>query len=175
MHVRTKQLSFLGILLAVSSILLLLTTVLPFNTLFILALSSFLLGAAIKETNIRLGFSYLVAALILAFVLMPDKLLCITYGAFLGYIYLVECIKKKRKPLYKGSFYLVKFLFFNLCIMLPALIWFPNLIFQKNINWNPLVYGSVFVGGQVLLYLFDRAYERFIEYYWRELRNRIKW
>lgn len=175
MHVRTKQLAFLGILLAVSSLLLLLTTVVPFNTLFILALSSFLLGVAIKETDIRMGIAYLVAALVLAFVLMPDKLLCITYGAFLGYIYLVECMKKRRKPLFKGSLYLVKFLIFNLCIMLPALIWFPNLILQKNIIWNPVVYGSVLVGGQVVLYLFDLAYERFIEYYWQEFRNRIKW
>lgn len=175
MHVKTKQLALLGILLAVSSLLLLLTAVVPFNTLFILALSSFLLGATIKESGIRMGFAYLVAAVIMAFILMADKLLCITYGAFLGYIYLVECIKKKKKPLSKGSFYLIKFLIFNICIMLPALIWFPDLILQKNITWNPFIYGSVFVGGQVILYIFDLAYERFVEYYWQEFRIRIKW
>lgn len=175
MHVKAKQVSLLGILLAVATLMILAASVLRFNTLFFLGLASFLLGVAVRETNLRMGAAYSVAALLLAFFFMPDKFECFTYGAFLGYIFMVECIKKKKKPVTRTVFLVIKLLFFNICYLIPLLVWFPGLLIQGfEEKLNPVLYILLFLAGQGVLLVFDYVYDRFIEQYWFEFRKKLK-
>lgn len=175
MYVKAKEVSLLGILLAVATMMILAASILKFNTLFFLGLASFLLGVAIHETNLRMGAAYAIAAILLAFFLMPDKYECFTYGAFLGFIFIVECIKKKKKPLKRTMFLAVKLCFFNICYLIPILVWFPKLIIQGfGDKMNPAVYIMLFCVGQVVLLLFDYVYDRFMEQFWPDFRRKLK-
>lgn len=59
MHVNTKKLAVSGLLMALAVVLIILSGVLDFNTLFFLAAAAFFVGIIIREFNLRYGFAFL--------------------------------------------------------------------------------------------------------------------
>lgn len=175
MHVRTKHLSLAGLLLAISILFVMLGSFIESSTLFFLAAASFCLGIVICETGLLMGFCFMAAALALSFFLSPTKTYCLTYGAFLTYIFFIECIQRKTKLAgNRTAFTIIKLLIFNLLYLLPALIFFPALLFTgyKGHLSIPMCIG-IFVAGQIVLYVFDEVYKRFMRTFWPGLRSRL--
>ena len=176
MLLNAKKLAFLGLLLAVTVLLIILSGVFEFNTLFLLAAASFGVGIAIRETGIRLGTGFYLAAVLLSLMLAPNKLYCITFSAMGIYIVLSEFIydslfnikwKINRKRLY----WILKYTAFNL-MYVPMLIFLPKLIYQGNLT--PWVLGAIFIAGQAALLVFDTAYNYFQKEIWGKYRNKLQ-
>ena len=178
MHVKAKKMAFSGVMLALCVILIVLSGVLEINTLFLLALASFLVGIETSEFGLKMGFAYLAAAVILGFFIAPNKMYCITFAAMGLYVLCDEALwiclqqmlvrgrislKKLTKALWIG-----KWIIFNI-IYLPILFGAPKLLFSGEMSAKFVWFALL--GGQAAWWIYDRAYEYFQKYIWNKWRK----
>lgn len=175
MHVKTKKMSFLGLLLALAIILQLFGSIIEISTLSFLAASSFCLGIAIFEAGLTIGGGFLVASLALSFLFSPNKFYCLTYGALCLYIYFVEIVRKKT-PLKQHPIilWIIKLVFYNGAFLFPILYFFPKLLFTIEISWNIWIYVGIVAAAQVVLVLFDWIYQKVVPDYWITLKRQLR-
>ncbi len=176
MHLGTRKLSFLGLLLAFTEILIILSGVLEFNTLFLLAAAAFCVGIAFRESNLRFAFGFYLASIILGFLLAPNKLYCITYGAMAIYLLIAEFSYDKLALVKSFNtrrqlLWVIKYIAFNL-MYIPALLFLPALFYEGDINKNFIV-GFILV-GQIALFIYDLAYNYFQRFVWGKMRSNFK-
>jgi hypothetical protein len=176
MLLNTRKLAFLGLLLALDVILIVLSSVIEINTLFLLAAASFCVGIAIRESGKRFGFGFYLASILLGLILTPNKLYCITYAAFGLYLVIVEysydkLVQVKEQKNRRLLFWIIKYIAFNL-MFLPILIFLPKLVYQGTINSGLIA--VLVLAGQVALLIFDKAYEYFQRVVWGKVRGRFK-
>lgn len=169
----SKKTAIGGILMALAVLCIILSGILEFNTLFLLAAASFFVGVMVRESGLLAGLAFYVGTVVLGALLAPQKSYCITFAAMGGYILGSEWIfwlagrrgKGRRAFLWTG-----KFLFFEL-LYLPALFIFPRLIFAEGIKgvWLWVAVAA----GQLLFWIYDRAYEYFLTVLWEGFRSRL--
>lgn len=166
MHVKAKNITFLGILLAFTVILVYGGTVIETNTLFFLCAASFCLGIAIRECGNKMGIAFFVACSLLTFILIPNKMYCITLAAMNFYI-LVRAFSERKIP---RIFRYVKYVFFNI-FYIPALCLAPSLLYTGKMNAYVLI--GLWIGGQIGFAVYDYVYTWFIEHFWQNFRKRL--
>lgn len=174
-HINGKKMAVSGLLLALTEILIILSGILEFNTLFLLGAASFSIGIIIREYGIRIGAAFYAASVLLALILAPNKLYCITFAALGIYLLLIEFIfqmlmKRNLESYPKKTFWICKYVIFNL-IYLPVLFLFPKILFVKTPDERLIVIAVVF--GQIVLFLYDKAYDYFQADMWGKLRKHL--
>ncbi|PKM93757.1 MAG: hypothetical protein CVU84_14340 [Firmicutes bacterium HGW-Firmicutes-1] len=168
-----KKMAFLGLLLAWAVLLVVLSGILEFNTLFLLAGASFCVGIAIRECGLRLGVGFLIGSALLSFILAPNKFYCITFSGMGLYLVVVEftweklamitwCKKRNR------IFWVLKLIIFN-CIYIPIILFFPEFIIPGKMSKGFLA--VLLLGGQLVLIIYDQAYRYFQKTIWGKLRG----
>lgn len=176
MHLTSKKLAFLGVLMAVDILLIILSGILEFNTLFLLAAASFCVGLAIRECRLRMGFGFFTASLLLGVILAPNKLYCITYAAMGLYIVITEFAYDRLTYVKRMSdrialLWIIKYLTFNI-MYIPILFLSPKLIYSGHLS--PALYFALILAGQVFLYIYDWTYMYFQGSIWTKAREKIK-
>ncbi|MDD3172525.1 MAG: hypothetical protein PHF63_02455 [Herbinix sp.] len=176
MHLSTKKLAFLGLLMAITVLLIILSEVLDFNTLFLLAGASFCVGIAFRESGIMFAFGFYFASLILGFLLAPNKLYCITYSAMGLYLLISEYSYDKliniKSPNNRRIFlWIIKFAVFNI-MYIPAVVFLPKLFYEGDIFKGILA--AFILVGQIALFVYDMAYNYFQRYVWGKVRGNLK-
>ncbi|MCI7814246.1 MAG: hypothetical protein MR543_11350 [Robinsoniella sp.] len=173
MHVNEKKIAFCGLLLAICEILLVLSKVIDVSTLFFLAAASFCTGVAVREYGLSLGFAFFVASELLGLILVPDKLYCLTYGMMAFYIWAREAIWRllSKKNLRKNPsklLWIAKYAVFNV-MYIPAVILMPELFYKGTYSLG--MRAMLLLGGQVILWIFDKAYCYFQDAVWGKYRR----
>lgn len=176
MHVSARKIAFLGLMLAFTIILIILSGVIEFNTLFLLCGASFFIGIAINEVGILLGAGFYVASILLGLILAPNKLYVLTYSMLGLYVVVIEGVWRKLVYMKNEKsrfmiFTIVKFVTFNI-LYIPTLILFPRLIFTGELS--PLLYIILILAGQVALFIYDKAYHYFFGRHWNKFRRQLK-
>lgn len=161
--------------LAVSMICMMLGSVIQTNTLFLLAAASYLIGIVLRECGGKTGVAFYVAAILLGVMLVPEKLYVGSYAAMGLYILLEDRFwvflgKKEQLPNRKTWFFFGKWMIFNL-IYLGALVGLRALVFGAGTTWMFRI--GVWLAGQVLFFLYDRAYGYVQVQVWGKIRGRI--
>ncbi|WMJ88997.1 hypothetical protein [Anaerocolumna sp. MB42-C2] len=176
MFLNAKKLSFLGLLLACAVLMVILSGLLEFNTLFLLAGASFGVGIAIRECGLRFGFGFYIASIFLSFFLAPNKFYCITFAAMGFYLVAAEFIYHKLSYVKWDMgkrlliLWVIKFLIFNI-MFIPTLIFLPKLFYQGEMN-TLLLAASIFI-GQISLLVYDKAYSYFQKFIWGKIRGKL--
>lgn len=175
MHVNAKKMATAGLLVAFTVIMLVLSSVVETSSLFFLAAASFCVGISIREWGLRYGFAFLLASVIINFLVAPNKLYCITFAAMETYLFLAEWLWERIAVAKEMSHRVVKlwcgkYLIFNL-MYIPVIICFPSLIFTKEVTGAVAI--ILFLVGQVALWVYDFAYRYFQGYIWGRLRVRL--
>ncbi len=173
MHINSKKIAMGGALMALAVLCIALSGVLEFNTLFLLAAASFLVGVMIREGGLAAGLAFYAGTVVLGFLLAPHKLYCVTFAAMGFYILGCEWMFRLagRREKGGGAFWLIgKFAIFNL-LYLPALFLFPRLIFAEGIRGAWLL--AAVAAGQALFWIYDRAYEYFLTVLWEKFRGNL--
>ncbi len=175
MHVGAKKMATAGLLVAFSVIMLVLSSVIETNSLFLIAAASFCIGIAIREWGLRFGFGFLIASTVLSVFVAPNKLYCITFGGMGLYLWLSEVLWEKlasAKEIHHRNvkLWIGKYAIFNL-IYIPILIFLPSLIFTKDVTGVIAI--LLFVAGQVVLFVYDYAHRYFQSHIWGRLRTRL--
>ena len=175
MLVNGKKMAVSGLLMALSVVMIILSGVLDFNTLFFLAAAAFCVGIIVREYELKTGIVFFAGTLLLGFLLAPQKLYCITFAMMGAYVLFVEGLYRflgrhqniKNPKLIFGA---GKFVIFNL-MYLPALFLFPKLLFAGEISGKVMLF--FLLGGQIALFLFDKAYEYFLIRRWGNWRGKL--
>lgn len=173
MHVDSKKTAIGGITMALAVLCIVLSGILEFNTLFLLAAASFLTGVNIREGGLAAGAAFYVGAVALGFLLAPNKLYCMTFAAMGFYIVGSEWLFRAVGRAAQGRQAILwagKFLLFNV-LYLPALFCFPRLIFADGIKGAWLAAAAA--AGQILFLAYDRAYEYFLTVLWERFRTNL--
>lgn len=167
-YIKAKRIAVLGLFIAFNMLLLLLSTILEFNTLFLLALASFTVGIAVREYGFQMSFGFYLANTFLSFLLISNKFHCFTLAGMGIYLFLTEfiyfiCIKIKSlsvsKILVTGS----KVIIFN-SVFIPVLVFAPQLLYHGRPNKGILL--ALLIGGQAVMIIYDMAYHYFMNTIW---------
>lgn len=142
MHVRTRKLAFAGLMLAVTIVCLYLGNIIESNTLFLLAGASYFVGIVYREAGAKMSLAFYVGALILGFLVTPNKFYILTYAAMGLYILFNEWayfkIRKKENIRRQSvAFWIVKYLVFNVCIFRGS-VFFRNYYLQERFRYGCL-------------------------------------
>lgn len=175
MHVKAKNMALAGLLAACSAVLLVLSSVIETNSLFLICAASFCVGIAIREWGIRLGFAFLVASTFINLLVAPNKFYCITFAAMGMYLFLSEYFWEKiaeRDGMRHRTLvlWLGKYIVFNL-MYIPALLFFQELLFVGKVGGVFLTVS--FFAGQIVLYIYDKAYTYFQGVIWGKCRIKL--
>jgi hypothetical protein len=175
MFLNAKKLAFLGLLLACTILLVIFSGIFEVNTLFLLAGASFCVGIAIRESGVRIGFGFYIASLLLSFLLAPNKLYCITYAAMGLYLVISEYTYDKLTHIKSTDnriqiLWIIKYIAFN-AMYIPILIFLPKLIYQGQIN--KMLFAVIFLAGQLVLFVYDKAYGYFQSSVWGKVRGKL--
>ena len=176
MHVKAKQIAFGGLLLAVTVVCMALGSVIETNTLFLLAAAAFGVGIVIREFGLRTGVAFYLAAVLLGFLVTPNKFYVITFAAMGFYILGIEAVwmflaEKTTDGTYGWDFFgLQNILIFNL-VYLPCLFGFRSMLFQKAVS-DQLLLAAVMV-GQIAILVYDKAYQYVQGTLWEKWRKRV--
>ncbi len=160
----SKKIAYTGILLALNIILLLLSNIIPTNTVFFMGLASFLISIVIMEYGFKLGILFYIASSVLSFLVLPNKAQWLIYVFTFGIYGLIKYLVEKDRPFYIDI--LLKLVYANLIIlslyfMLKGIIYIPINIFTI------LVFQFAFL-------IYDYVYTLFIDYYKQRIRKIIK-
>lgn len=162
--------------MSVTVILIILSGVFDFNTLFLLAAASFCVGIAFRESGIRVAFGFYIASILLGFLLAPNKFYCITFAAMSLYLLISEFFYDrlghiKNKVNRRRILWVVKYVAFNL-MFIPSVLLLPKLFYSGEINQSFLLIFLLL--GQVALLIYDMAYTYFQGYVWEKMRRNLR-
>ena len=165
MHLNTKKIAFAGVMLALTEVGIALGSVIETNTLFLLAAASFFVGIVIQEFGLKSGAGFLLAGILLAILLSPNKF----------YILIIETIwyfsgRASGWIRSRNFFWLMKYLVFNV-LYIPGLIYFWSMLSEKKTVKGIMLMSVVF--GQFILFVFDKTYEYAMGKIWKENRHKF--
>lgn len=173
MHVGAKKMAMAGLLAAFAVVMLVLSSVIETNSLFLIAAASFCVGIAVREWGLTFGFAFLVAAVVLNLVVAPNKLYCITFAGMGLYIWLSEMLWEKIATKANLSYRTVwlwigKYVIFN-AMYIPVLFFMPKLIFTGKMNGLAAI--AFLLMGQIVFFIYDVAYRYFQAQIWGRLKK----
>ena len=175
MHVKAKTIAFGGLLLALTVVFMALGSIIETSTLFLLAAASYFVGIVVREFGLRTGAAFYIAAVLLGFITAPNKFYVITFAAMGFYIWGAEAVWRwleKRHEMKKRNvvFWVSKFVIFNI-IYIPIVVFFRDLLFTQAIS--EAVMAGIIAGGQIGLFIYDRAYDYTQAHIWGKMRGRV--
>jgi hypothetical protein len=160
----SKNIAYSGLLLALNIVLLILSFVIPTNTLFFMGLASLPISIVIIEQEIKNGIIFYIASIILSFLFMPDKLNWLFYTFTFGLYGIIKYfIERDRKLIIE---YILKLGIFNIIMGI-------GYFFVKELIYVPINIITI-LASQLIFIVYDYAYGRFVDYYYNEIRKRIR-
>ncbi len=161
---RTKRIAVMGVLAALSTVLLVLGTFISVNTLFFTAAASFLAGIVLLRFGKKEGLLFYVVCAVLDFIINPNKVHVLLYLALAGYVVLSELtysfLRGEEKKAKEWRHRLVRFCLF-LVIYVPCIIFFPKLFVSGQILQKSWIFPALLGGGVIGWFLYDIAYAVF--------------
>ncbi|KMT20852.1 hypothetical protein [Clostridium cylindrosporum] len=170
MRVKSQDIVLGGISVALIVIFLYLGTIIITNKMFFMALSIILGSIPYIKGGIRPGVIVYLASATLGFLIVPNKLYIGVYIIF-GIYPFVKLVAERFKPLIE---YIIKYTVFNILLI------FAYFIYAGLVNLGPLFKSSylaigLFISFQVILYIFDFAFTKFIIFIEDRILKRLKY
>lgn len=160
----SRKIAYSGILLGVMIILLLMSNIIPINTMFFMGLASLPIAIVIMEYGIKTGVIFYTASVILSFIIIQNKVHWIIYIFTFGIYGLIKYfIEKGRAPYIEIIF---KLIFANIVAIFIYFILRTIVVIPMNI--------ITIIVFQVVFIVYDYVYTLFIEYYNEKIKRIIK-
>ena len=164
---RTRMVATLGVMAAVSVILLVLGTLISINTVFFTAAASFLVGIAVVKYKFGAGLMLFLGCAVLDLLLNPDKFHVFLYLAMGGFILFGEGTyklleKRITNPAKRSVVHMVIRAGIFAAGYVPLIIWLPRLFLteeamQKWFSYDWITWALI-GAGIVAFFLYDIAY-----------------
>lgn len=172
MLLKSKEIAFTGLVMAMGVVLIVIGSYLGTGTLFFLAASAFLAGVMERNFSLGLGVLYLIGVTLLGFLLSPQKLHIATFLVMGIYVLVAEGFEKriylKKKPVKPlvlwGSKCLVYHVLLGVAlVILEVMFGLENALvgglLEVVLGKSKLLAGVLLlIMAEVLWLVFDRAY-----------------
>ncbi|MDD2190504.1 MAG: hypothetical protein PHV71_07575 [Eubacteriales bacterium] len=152
-----------GVLLALSLVTLYGATFIPGIELTLYAISSFYIAFVIIEISVSAGFLFYIASVLLAFILIPDKIGLIPYALFFGLYGIIKLLIERLKKLPQPIEILIKLIFCNTMLILGFHLF--GELFLGNIQVPDIALPVILIGAQVFFLAYDYIYTLVIGFY----------
>lgn len=181
MFLKSREIAFLGIMMAFAVLLVTAGGYIESSTLFFLAAASFLCGLMERSFSLRVSICFFIGSLLLGFLLAPQKLYLATFAGFSIYVLVAEYFEKQvfveNQEKHFVFEWLMKAVVYHVLLIL-AFFFVRELFgwesFGKNRfvafcmeKSNVLFWGLCFIIAESFWLLFDRAYLFFMRRYSR--------
>lgn len=161
----SKSISYTGILMALNLVLLFSINYIPFNTLFIMAISSLFVAVIIIEFGLKVGFAYTVGINMLAFFVIYNKAQFIMYVLTFGIYGITKALIEKIDNIIVQG--LVKLIYAN--IILAVVVYFVS-----QIVFLPELTVHLIIAFEIGFIVYDYVFSKGIDYYEEKLAKYIK-
>ena len=165
----TRSLVIAALMTALSVVMLYIASLLPFEQLGIIALSSLFGIAAVIETGLSGGVLVFIGSAIIGALIIPSKPMIHYYVLFFGYYPVVKSLAEKIKyPILKWS---VKLAVFNGAL---SALWFlfSSLIFNQSLI--KLGVNIIYLAGNAVFIAYDLGLSRLISFYIIRISKNIR-
>ena len=173
LHVKSKQMAWCGIIMAITVILQIVSGIIETSSLFFLAAASFLTGCVERKYGVKLAAAFSAGAFILGLILAPEKLYCFTFLGFSIYVMVAEFFRKNT--VYNSDFtkkhfkeYLIKGIIYHILLIIALVLSFKitgiDIIFSETLIENvekmpvAVVAAAGIICAEIIWLVFDKAY-----------------
>ncbi len=157
-----------GICLALTVIFMFAGSIVPGIELTLFAVSSLFTAVMIMEAGVKGGVLLYAAAVILGFVIVPNKLALIPYAFFFGYYGILKFfIEKLRNGILQ---IVIKTAFFAALLCIGLLGFKELLLGAVALPDYPVV--ILIIAGILIMLVYDYIYTLLINFYLKRIRNR---
>lgn len=170
---KTKKIAVLGVMAALSTVLMILGTMISVNTLFFTAMASFFVGIIRNRYGSGYGVFFYAVCAALDFLCNPNPLHVFLYLILAGYILLSEILYKvlplygrKKDWIHRG----VRLALFAVCYV-PLVVWMPQLILSEKLIQMEWFLVAAFAFGLVVWIVYDIAYVAFKSLFFERFRR----
>ncbi|MBQ7916248.1 MAG: hypothetical protein IJ315_05620 [Firmicutes bacterium] len=156
MLLNARQVAYLGVLLAVCEVCLYMSAVLEINTLALLFVAACCVGISCILTTPVKGGIFLVAAILLGYLILPNKLYLITFAGLGVYILILEGVQPRM--LLKWPVWIIwgiKLAVFNV-VYVPLLIFVPQILYSGEVSFG--VFLALLLADNAVMVGFDYLY-----------------
>ena len=172
---QSKKIAFTGVISAMSITILLLTSIFPFATYALPALSGVLFAILVIEINVKYAMLSYIVTSILSAILVPDKEAYLVFVCLLGYYPILKSIIEQIKS--KLISYFFKLLLFNTSIismylLLFVVFRFPILLMQDS-NITAVSIAFLLILGNITFLMYDYALSQIITIYIKKFRKKL--
>ena len=162
-----------GVVAALSLVLMLLTSIIPFGTYAFPCIAGILLILLVFNLGYRWAVAVYFVTAVLSFLLLTDKEAALYYTAFLGFYPILKGVIERIPS--KTVQYVIKIVLFNVCIIAAFYIGITLLsvpkesftLFGVYLPWVFLIIGNVF------FVLYDLCVTRLVTIYLLKWHNRL--
>ncbi len=174
MHVKSKEIAWGGIMMALAAILIALSGVIESSSLFLLAAASFLTGMVERRISIKASILFMAGAFLVGFFIAPQKLYCFTFAGFSVYVALAEFFRKRNGGvavwIAKGACYHI--LLATALVLIKYFFGFDTYgILGRLGGVTAFSFIIAAAAAEALWIIFDRAYIFFMNRYGDRLLN----
>lgn len=175
MYVKAKTVALGGLLLALTVVFMALGSIIETSTLFLLAAASFFVGIVVREFGLKTGGVFYLAAILLGAITAPNKFYVLTFAAMGLYIWGIEAVwrwlEKHPEMTWRYTvFWIAKYVIFNI-VYIPIVLFFRELLFGQSASAG--IMAAAVAGGQIALFIYDRAYDYVQIHLWGKMRGRF--
>ena len=180
---KAKEITLGAIMIALTSIILYSTSLIPINTLTILTIASAIIPICIIRSDIKTASFVYIASSLIAFFLVPINI-SILYVMFFGIYGIIKFFAERMKNIYIE--YLLKILFFGISFLITFII-FKNVIginvvegIQKVVekfistNVRGLSGMMLYISANVVFLIYDYALTLIITFYMDRIHNKSR-
>ncbi len=156
----SDKLVMAGFIVALSTISIYISTILPTGKLFFYALSTMFPAIILKDHQVSLSMVTYIASSIIAIIIIPNKISLIPYLIFFGYYGLIKYfIEKLNNIFFELS---LKIIVFNIGIYIIFII--IRFIMPDLISGFKYPLNLIFLIAQILFIVYDYSYSMMISY-----------
>lgn len=163
---KTNNITVGGISIALSIVILYLTTIIPINTIAILTLASAIIPIVIIRSNIKTSIFVYIITSILSFFFLPINY-SILYILIFGLYGIVKYFIEKLNKLFYEI--IIKLVFFNIVLFIGYFV-FTSFIGPITIKLYPIV---LFILAQIAFLIYDYALTIIITIYLKRIHGKI--
>jgi len=187
MFLRSKEIAFTGIMMAIGVLLVMLGGFFEGSTLFFLAAASFLAGVVFRCVSPGTSFFYVAGTSLLGVILAPQKLYLATFLVFsiyiLGIEYMEKAFAEKETLIARGKIWVLKAVLYHLLLGISVFLVqkffgleevFGGGLFGKIKEYRMILIFVVIVLAELFWLIFDRAYAYFQKRYGNTLKRMIR-
>lgn len=165
-NTQARKIAFSGLILAINALIFLAINYIPTNTLALMALASLLSSIIILEFDLKTGIVFTMAGVVMAFLILTNKLHFFTYLATFG-IYGVAKAIIEKKFIGKKQI-IIKIIYANLCLI--VLFFVSRLFINISLDIRLVL---LLLGFEVGFLIYDYFYSQFISFYLEKISKII--